>query len=80
MPGGLPVPPPGVCFFGRRKVYHGAEDLAQRRVSVWVRAGRRFVPDPARHKLYADYYRVYRDLYPGTRGQVHALAELGAGG
>jgi xylulokinase len=44
----------------------------------WVRTARRFVPDAQRRALYAEYYRVYRDLYPHTRDDVHALAELGA--
>jgi xylulokinase len=42
----------------------------------WVRAARRFVPDPGRHELYQDYYRVYRALYPHTVKDVHALAQL----
>jgi xylulokinase len=47
--------------------------------SHWVRAARRFVPDAERQELYADYYRVYRDIYPHTREDMHALARLGAG-
>ncbi len=44
----------------------------------WVHIARRFVPDPARQRLYQDYYRIYRDLYPHTKRDVHALAEIGA--
>jgi xylulokinase len=46
--------------------------------SQWVRASRRFVPDAKRQELYAEYYRVYRDLYPHAREDMHALAHLGA--
>jgi xylulokinase len=45
--------------------------------STWVRIARHFTPDADRHALYAQYYRVYRDLYPHTREDVHALARLG---
>jgi xylulokinase len=43
----------------------------------WVRIARRFVPDPARHALYQEYYGVYRSLYPHTVEDVHTLARLG---
>ncbi len=46
--------------------------------SQWVRIARRFVPDPQRRELYQEYYRIYRDLYPHTKEDMHALAELGA--
>ena len=36
--------------------------------------------DAARRALYQAYYRVYRDLYPHTREDVHALARLGTAG
>jgi xylulokinase len=45
--------------------------------SHWVRIARRFAPDPARHALYQEYYRIYRDLYVHTQDDVHALARLG---
>jgi len=44
----------------------------------WVRMARRFIPDPSRQALYQEYYHVYRDLYPHTREDLHALARLGA--
>jgi xylulokinase len=50
-----------------------ASDLRSR----WVRIARRFAPDPARHTLYQEYYRVYRDLYAHTRDDVHTLARMG---
>ena len=46
--------------------------------SNWVRIVKRIVPDPARHQHYQDYYRIYRDLYLHTMGDVHTLAGLGA--
>lgn len=48
--------------------------------SQWVRMARRFVPDPELHELYQESYRIYRDLYPHTREDMHALASLGARG
>jgi xylulokinase len=45
--------------------------------SEWVRIARRFVPDPARHELYREYYGIYRDLYTHTVEDVHALARWG---
>jgi xylulokinase len=48
--------------------------------SAWVRIDRHFAPDPGRHELYQDYYRIYRDLYPHTVEDVHTLARLGAMG
>lgn len=43
----------------------------------WVRAARRFEPDAKRQALYAEYYGIYQDLYPHTKEDIHALAELG---
>ena len=48
--------------------------------SGWVHIARRFTPDAARRKGYRPYYRVYRDLYPHTREDVHTLARLGTMG
>jgi xylulokinase len=45
--------------------------------SQWVRIARCFVPDPAGHELYQEYYKVYRNLYSHTVEDVHALARLG---
>ncbi len=42
----------------------------------WVRIARRFEPDAARAAAYQEYYRVYRDLYPGTKEVQHRLAHL----
>ena len=37
-------------------------------------------PDEQNRGLYNDLYRVYRDLYPATREQMHELAGLQKGG
>jgi xylulokinase len=55
----------------------GRLSLADLRAN-WVRIVRRFTPDADRQALYEEYYRVYRDLYPHTREDVHTLARLGA--
>jgi len=44
----------------------------------WVHSARRFAPDAKRGELYKEYYRVYRELYPHTKGDMHILARLGA--
>jgi xylulokinase len=46
--------------------------------SRWVRIIKHVTPDADRHRLYQEYYDIYRDLYPHTVGDVHALARLGA--
>jgi xylulokinase len=46
--------------------------------SNWVRIVRRFAPDAGRYERYQAFYRVYRDLYPHTRDDVHALVRLGS--
>jgi xylulokinase len=33
-------------------------------------------PDPARARIYDDYYAVYRSLYPATQTQMHTLSAL----
>jgi xylulokinase len=45
--------------------------------SEWVHVVRRFTPDPVRHERYRPYYATYRSLYPHTKQDVHALAQLG---
>jgi xylulokinase len=55
----------------------GQVDLADLN-GAWVQIERRFHPDPAQHVLYQEYYRIYRDLYPHTVDDVHALAQLGS--
>lgn len=36
-------------------------------------------PDPSNRGLYDELYRVYRELYPATREQMHRLAEMQEG-
>lgn len=36
-------------------------------------------PDPERSKTYAEYYEVYRSLYPATRSAMSRLTEFAAG-
>jgi xylulokinase len=57
----------------------GLLSLADLRAN-WVHIARRFTPDATRRALYEQYYRIYRDLYPHTRDDVHALARLGTMG
>jgi xylulokinase len=42
----------------------------------WARTNRVVRPDPANRATYDLLHQVYRELYPGTREQVHRLAEL----
>jgi xylulokinase len=37
-------------------------------------------PDPANREVYEELYGVYRELYPATRKQMHALARIQKGG
>jgi xylulokinase len=43
---------------------------------VWATEGERFAPDPAVVELYDELYGLYRQLYPATASQAHALAAL----
>ena len=42
----------------------------------WARAHQTIEPDPASADAYAKLYDTYRELYPATRQQVHALVSL----
>lgn len=44
--------------------------------TVWAAEGVRFTPDPAVASLYDELYGLYRQLYPATASQAHALAAL----
>lgn len=46
----------------------------------WVRVDRVIEPNARAHEMYADYYAVFRELYPATRALQHRLANLGANG
>jgi len=43
-----------------------------------IRITDRCVPDPARARLYEDYYGVYRNLYAQLRESFRAVASIGA--
>lgn len=42
----------------------------------WAAAATGFTPDPAAAPLYDELYGLYRELYPATASQAHALAAL----
>ncbi|QYJ17034.1 Xylulose kinase [Rubrobacter xylanophilus DSM 9941] len=42
----------------------------------WSRISDTVEPDEANRDLYDELYRVYRELYPATREQMHRLADL----
>ena len=44
----------------------------------WVKLALRLQPNPDLRPTYDAYYRVYRDLYESAKGELHALARLGA--
>ena len=48
-------------------------------VKTWVRPALVVRPDPAAHAVYQSYYHVYRELYPASQEQLHALARRGQG-
>jgi xylulokinase len=52
----------------------GRADLA----TDWSGARAVVAPDPAAVAAYEEPYRIYRELYPATRDQQHALADLAA--
>ena len=39
----------------------------------------RLQPDTDLRSVYDAYYQVYRSLYESAKGELHALAKLGAG-
>jgi xylulokinase len=43
-------------------------------VEAMVRLERTFEPDPHQHRLYADWFELYRQLWPTTAGYLRALA------
>jgi xylulokinase len=43
-------------------------------VEAMVRLDRAFEPDPQRHRLYADWYELYRELWPTTASYLRVLA------
>ncbi|MFE0633337.1 FGGY-family carbohydrate kinase [Streptomyces sp. NPDC058864] len=60
---------------------YGAARLAARlagegATAAWNPVRDRCVPDPAASAVYDGLHSLYRDLYPATRGAVHALARF----
>jgi xylulokinase len=45
-------------------------------IRQWIRYTEPFLPDPRRHALYNQYYRVYRRLYKDLKDEFNTLAEL----
>jgi xylulokinase len=44
----------------------------------WVKPAATYRPRTREQAVYDRYYRVYRELYAATSGQMHELARLGA--
>jgi xylulokinase len=44
----------------------------------WVSLAETLRPRPAEQAVYDEYFPVYRGLYESSKGQLHALARLGA--
>ena len=42
----------------------------------WTSMADTVVPDPENRRIYDELYTIYRDLYPATRQQAHALANI----
>jgi xylulokinase len=66
---------------------YGDALLAARAVSLagpetdWTRVLATVEPEAENREVYEELYRIYRDLYPATREQVHKLADMqGVGG
>lgn len=45
-------------------------------IRQWIRYTEPFLPDPRRHALYDQYYRVYRRLYKDLKDEFNTLAKL----
>ncbi len=46
------------------------------RDASWTSMADTVVPDPENRGIYDEIYTIYRDLYPATRQQAHALANI----
>lgn len=42
----------------------------------WIRYTDPFLPDPKRHALYSQYYKVYRHLYDDLKDEFNVLSEI----
>ena len=56
-------------------LYRDEEDAFQR----VYRPGRTYEPDPERSARYAEWFQVYRDVYPAVRPISHRLFEAAIG-
>jgi xylulokinase len=64
----------GACY-GDALLAAMAAGLADRS-TVWNEVESVVEPDPANRSVYDRLYRVYRELYPAARAQMHTLADL----
>ena len=55
---------------------YGTAMLAAGDRGTWVRIAQTVTPDPDHRSTYDEQYRIFRELYPATKAQAHALAEL----
>jgi xylulokinase len=72
----VPAEHAGACYGAALLAGLAGAGLDQR--TDWSRASRIVTPAPEHRDLYDRLYGIYRDLYPATRAQMHALAELQA--
>jgi xylulokinase len=57
----------------------GAVPSFEAGVEAMVRLEREFEPDPEQHRLYGEWYDLYRQLWPTTAGTLRAVAARQAG-
>jgi xylulokinase len=55
----------------------GVYGSAQEAVDVFVKRERRFEPDAERHAIYQERLKLYRELFPATRGLLSKLHRAG---
>lgn len=45
-------------------------------VKKWVKIEKVLNPDPEKHKIYNEFYQIYRALYPANKELMHKISEL----
>lgn len=77
MPQGLPEVGIGASYGGAflAAVATGRADAED----MWNSISQTVEPNPEHRNLYDELYEMYRELYPATREQVHALADMQGG-
>ena len=70
----LPEQTVGACY-GDAMLAGIAGGLLDRNAG-WTSVADTVVPDPENRGIYDELYAIYRDLYPATRKQAHALANI----